>query len=171
MYLLQHRLSDVNSQSGLPVSWSGRLDNLRTFFWPRLFSGFNFVLGVRPSARIATPKFATGWVFIESGYTWLLWAGGIPFLLAFIYFTRKNIQINLPRARSRNDAIGAVALAVVVSLIVVAVCMVLDPHLTYRGSGDLLFALLALSSIPVAAEQRQVPQPEALPRVHRFESA
>jgi hypothetical protein len=157
--VLQSRLSDVHPDSGVPVSWIGRLDNLRTFFWPRLFSGFNFVLGIRPSSRVATTKFASGWVWIESGYTWLLWAGGIPLLLAFIYFTRENIRSNLPRARVRGDAIGAASLAVVVALIVVAVLMVLDPHLTYRGSADLLFALLALGSLPTRAQPPDVPEP------------
>jgi hypothetical protein len=145
--VLESRLSDIDPASGLPVSWLGRLDNLHTFFWPTLFRGANFVLGIRPSARVPTTKYAAGWVWIESGYTWLLWAGGIPLLLAFLYFLRENIRGNLGPARTRQDAVGVAALAVVVTLSVVAVAMLLDPHLTYRGSGDLLFALLALAGV------------------------
>jgi hypothetical protein len=149
--VLEHRLSDIDGDRGIPVSWVGRLDNLQTFFWPRLFSHGNFILGIRPASRVATPKFATGWVWIESGYTWLLWAGGIPLLLAFLFFIREGIRTNMPRARYRNDAVGAAALAVVVSLIVIAALMTLDPHLTYRGSADLVFALLALAAVRVPA--------------------
>lgn len=145
--VLHARLAAIDPSSGLPISWIGRLNNLRTFFWPHLFHGLNFVLGVRPSARVATPIYASGWVWIESGYTWLLWAGGIPFLLAYGYFTRENIRVSKRTARDRDDAVGAAALAVVVGLIVVAIGMTLDPHLTYRGSADLLFALLALASV------------------------
>jgi hypothetical protein len=158
--VLQARLADVDNARGLPVSWVGRLDNLRTFFLPPLFSGYNFILGIRPSARIATAKFASGWVWIECGYAWLLWAGGIPLLLAFIYFIYVNVRDNLDRARYRSDAVGVASLALVVSLVVISVCMVFDPHLTYRGSADLMFALLALATVRTPLFDRPPSEPD-----------
>jgi hypothetical protein len=144
--VIERRLSGFGTASGLPVSWVGRLHNLRGYFWPSLFSDWNFVLGVRPAARVATSTMATGYIWIESGYTWLLWSGGIPLLLAFVFFLLANLRRYLPLARTREDAVGVAALAVVVALAVVGVLMVIDPHLTYRGSADLLFALLGLVS-------------------------
>jgi hypothetical protein len=152
--VIERRLSGFQSASGLPTSWAGRINNLTTYFWPQLFSGLHFLLGIRPSARVATPTMATGYIWIESGYTWLLWAGGLPFLAAFIYFVGLNVRRTWANARSRPDAIGVASLALVVALIVVAVLMVLDPHLTYRGSADLLFVLLAMTAVGARAAAR-----------------
>ena len=163
--VIQQRLSQVDPATGIPVSWSGRLENLQTFFWPKLFSGFNFALGVRPAARVATAKLATGYVWIESGYTWLLWTGGLPLLAAFAYFVVANIRRCLRLARRRADALAVLSLAVVVSLTVVAVCMVLDPHLTFRGSADLLFVLLGMTVVAQRIDRSEIAVRRALTAV------
>jgi hypothetical protein len=145
--VINRRLQDFQSASGLPVSWIGRLHNLRTYFWPHLHSYANVLVGVRPSARVRVDTQATGWVWIESGYTWLLWAGGVPLLLSFLFFVYATITQGWRVARRGVDATGVAATAAVVGVVVVSVLMTFDPHLTYRGSGDELFALIALTTV------------------------
>jgi murein biosynthesis integral membrane protein MurJ len=141
--IIETRLAGFHSATGLPLSWVYRLINLRTFFWPVLFSDNNWILGVRPSARIATPLRAVGYVWIESGYTWLLWGGGIPLLASYFAFVGTVLQRGLAYVR-RADAAGVAATAVTAAICSQIVMMTFDPHLTYRGSGDELFLILAL---------------------------
>ena len=141
--VIQTRLGGFNSDTGLPVSWLNRLYNLRTYFWPVLFSDNNWILGVRPSARIATDTRQFGYVWIESGYTWLLWGGGIPLLASYIAFVTQVVKKCWRYAR-RADPAGVIATALAAATCSQAVLMVFDPHLTYRGSGDMFFLLLAL---------------------------
>jgi hypothetical protein len=155
--VINRRLQGFQSTSGLPVSWVGRLHNLENYFIPPLFSGGHWVLGVRPAARVATSTMATGYTWIESGYIWLLWAGGVPLLLSFFYFLWKAAREATVVFRARVDALGAAALGALVALSVVGILMITDPHLTYRGSADLLFALLGITAaarmMPVGASR------------------
>ncbi|MGY1661071.1 hypothetical protein ACI78Q_07605 [Geodermatophilus sp. SYSU D00705] len=151
------RLSGFALASGMPASWVGRLRNLRTYFWPDLFSHGNYLLGVRPSARVPVATQSLQWVWIESGYTWLLWGGGIPLLLSYVYLTTVASARGWLVSRRRADAVGAAGSATFVAFVVIAVLMLFDPHVTYRGSADEAFALLALTAVA----RRQVPAPGA----------
>jgi hypothetical protein len=149
------RLEGFAGASGVPDSWVGRLDNLRGYFWPRLFEHGNVVLGVQPAARVPSPdSLALPYIWIESGYTWLLWGGGIPLLAAFLVVVVVAARQSFALVRAPG-VLGTTATAVFVAVVVVAVLMVFDPHVTYRGSADLLFMLFAL----MAALRSTAPQP------------
>ena len=129
----------------MPVSWSRRLQNLHNYFWPHLFSHGNYILGVRPLAQVPAPHEQFGYVWIESGYTWLLWVGGIPFLVAYLWFAIRVLNRCWVIARRRMDGTGIASAAMVCAISSNLVVMLFDPHLTYRGTADVLVVLLALS--------------------------
>jgi murein biosynthesis integral membrane protein MurJ len=154
--VIKMRIGGFNSATGLPVSWTNRLYNLETYFWPVLLSDHNWIFGVRPAARVATSSRQYGYVWIESGYTWLLWGGGIPFLASYLGFAATVIRRGWSYMR-RADSAGIAATAVTVVMCAQLVLMVFDPHLTYRGAGDALFMMLALARV---LPGRRAPAPE-----------
>ncbi|HEV2069629.1 MAG TPA: hypothetical protein VGR26_07545, partial [Acidimicrobiales bacterium] len=121
--VIERRLRGFQSGRGLPPSWLGRLENLRTYFWPELFSNGNFLLGVRPAARVPAPELWRQYVWIESGHTWLLWNGGVPLLVAFFVFLWTSLRTAAHVARTRDDAVGVAATAGFSALVAVAVLM------------------------------------------------
>ncbi len=143
--VISGRLIGFQSASGLPESWTGRLHNLETYFWPKLFSDWNFVLGVRPSAVVDVVSASGNEVWIESGYTWLLWGGGIPLLLSFLFFVYVTAQQGWRAAHGNLQARSVAGVATFVAVVVITVLMIFDPHLTYRGSADEFFFLIALA--------------------------
>jgi uncharacterized membrane protein len=169
--VIEIRLSGFQSASGLPSSWLVRLYNLRTYFWPTLFSDFNWVLGVRPSARAVVPTTEYGYVWIESGYTWLLWGGGIPLFASYLAFATCCIRKGW-RFAQRADAAGAAGTALAAIMCAQVVVMLFDPHLTYRGSGDTIFMLLALvRRLPGRRQARSAPSGAAASAVPALEEA
>jgi murein biosynthesis integral membrane protein MurJ len=142
--VIEIRLQGFQSASGLPDSWIVRFHNLTTYFWPDLMADGNWVFGVRPAARVPAPHEEFGWVWIESGYTWLLWAGGLPLLGAYIYFVVVSLRQAGAAARRGQGTVGIVGLAVVAAVAANVVLMNFDPHLTYRGAADAMFGLLAI---------------------------
>jgi hypothetical protein len=161
------RLEGFQGGEELPTSWAGRWNNLQTYFVPDLFSHGNWLLGVRPAPRIASLEGWREWVYLESGYLWLLWIGGIPFLAAFVFFAFVSLKSLRDIARSREDAPGVAATSAFSYLVAMVVTMLFDPHLTMRGSADLFFPLLALSVADPQADRRtrfSQPGPRAFQR-------
>jgi murein biosynthesis integral membrane protein MurJ len=167
--VIQARLEGFDSASGLPISWIDRLYNLHTYFWPVLFSDHNWIFGVRPAARVPLTSKRFAYVWIESGYTWLLWGGGIPLLASYLTFVGTAIRRSLAYAK-RADAAGIAATAVFTAVCAQVFLMLLDPHLTYRGSGDALFLILALvrvlpsQRVGAAVGSQAMPEPVATRR-------
>lgn len=148
MPVVSARLTGFGDRSGMPPSWQGRWKNLEEYFFPQLFSNYNWITGVRPAPRLPAHETWREMVYIESGYVWLLWIGGIPFLAAFSFFAWASGQHLWRVVHERADAVGAAATAGFAFLIALVALTLFDPHLTLRGAADLFFPLLALSFVP-----------------------
>jgi hypothetical protein len=156
-HVLAYRIAGFSGEGGLPHSWNGRLDNLERFFLPKLIEEANWLLGVQPAPRVPAMDTWRDFVYIECGYVWLLWIGGVPFFLAFVYFVVTALTLLRPIAKTRTDAVGVAASASFCYIVALIALMLFDPHLTLRGAADLLFPLLAMSLVhqPATARARR----------------
>jgi len=82
-------------------------------------------------------------VYLESGYLQLLWIGGIPLLVIYLWLVRQVWCVGAEVGQSAGPW-GACGRAAQICWAMVAVLSLLDPHVTLRGTGDLLFVLLAI---------------------------
>jgi hypothetical protein len=145
--LIELRLEGFETPSGLPRSWMVRYDNLADFIWPELGSAYNWVTGISPEDRVPAPGPFRDWIYIESGYTWLLWTGGLALFVAFFAFVILALRTTLAVARGRADAVGVAAIASFTAVATLVVLMAFDAHLTMRGGADVSFTLLALALV------------------------
>jgi hypothetical protein len=145
--VVQARLSRIDPETGLPGSWTdryGRLDNLQTYFWPRLAEDWNWLLGVRPASRV--PGEVREWVYIESGYTWALWNGGLPLLAAILVLIVVVAGIGRRLRSSTTPMLHGLGIVLSIVPWVLALLMLLDPHLNIRGGAEFLFVLIAVGA-------------------------
>lgn len=153
--VLNNRINETESSTGLPQSWVVRWDNLSTFYWPEI-RGWNWLTGVRPDSVVIAPETWREQIFLESGYTWLLWVGGIPLVLVFVVFARTLLRELYSVVVFRSDAIGVAALAGFAAYITVVTLAILDMHITTRGEADITYVLcaLAFTAAPIIATRR-----------------
>jgi hypothetical protein len=147
--VLAARTQQLDRRTGLPSSWvgpNGRLTNLQQYFWPEIGTDYNWLFGVQTSSRVPGDESWQGWVYIESGYTWALWNGGLPLLLSVLVLIYLAWGAGRRLSRSADPVEGTVGTAVATIACVLAVLMLLDPHLTLRGAGDVLFLVLGLAA-------------------------
>jgi hypothetical protein len=142
------RLSGFGN-GGVPTSWTGRLDNLRDYVMPELTEGLHWLVGVRPAARIVAPEPWRQYVYIESGYLWLLWTGGLVMMVAFGYLMYRGLRAAWRAIERGPRPITGAGLGTFVGLVVIVVLTLFDPHLTMRGTADLIFPLLAMTLVGV----------------------
>lgn len=142
------RLQGFTSNYGVPSSWLGRWNNLSSFYLPE-FHFVNVLFGVSTNSVLPAPERWRDVIYLESGYLNLLWIGGIPLLIGFGWLS----VVVLRRSRelmARPDApaaVGAAAATLWVCWGVLLVVTVLDPHVTLRGTGDLLFTLIGITAV------------------------
>jgi hypothetical protein len=158
--VLAARTGATDQDTGLPVSWTGRygrLDNLQQYFWPEIGTDLNWLFGVRTSSRVPGVESWREWVYIESGYTWALWNGGLPLLAAVLTLVVVAIRTGRRLTATSRGVPRAVGITLAVVPWALAVLMFLDPHLTLRGGADLLFVVLALGATLDSARDERPP--------------
>jgi hypothetical protein len=157
------RLASVEPATGRPASWSARLDNLSTYFWPQLFEGRGWLLGVQPVPEAAGIGEGPSTRHIESGHTWFLWIGGAPYLLAFLIFSVLVLRLTFSTARQTDGAFAVAGAAAFVAYTTVFVLTALDPHLFLRGSADLAVPLLGMAVVGLV--RHRAPDDDDLPTI------
>lgn len=135
-------------------SWDVRLYNLEMFFLPSFRDTDNVIWGVTPQARVASPREGEEFIWIESGHMWLVWSGGVPLFIAWFAFIGVGMHTARRILRSRAGPVGIAAAATFGALAVVNVAQTFDPHMTLRGTADVLYPLVALMMVGYVDHQQ-----------------
>lgn len=137
-------LREINPGS----SWAVRRYNLEFYFIPEFKDPWNIVFGVTPQARVDAPERFREYIWIESGHLWLLWTGGVPFLIAFGALLFVGMRTTYRLQQVRAGPLGVASAAAFAGLVVVAIGQTFDPYITLRGVADILWPVLALGVMP-----------------------
>lgn len=137
--LVQERLSQTASGSIFPQSWVIRWANLSKLYFPDLADG-GWILGVTPETVLLPPDTWRTEVFIESGYVWALWIGGVPLLLAMVGMLVAGWRAF--RTPSMSLDANAMRIATRSTIAFIALFSLIDPHTSLRGGADMLYLLL-----------------------------
>ncbi len=140
------RLADVDRGTGLPSSWLVRWNNVSTLYFPDL-ADWGWVLGVGPDTTRTPPDVWRQIVYLESGYLWLLWVGGIPLLIAagyFLWTAWRQIGSTTAVTGDHDRAWLAMRVTARAAVAMMVALTIIDPHLTLRASADLFYVLVAV---------------------------
>ncbi|MGH3971778.1 MAG: hypothetical protein ACRDS9_00395, partial [Pseudonocardiaceae bacterium] len=140
------------SEYGVPRSWIGRWNNLSDHYLPR-FDFINVLIGVSPNSVLPAPERWREVIYLEGGYLQLLWIGGIPLLAAFVWLAVAVLRRS-QELMEQPGAVGVAASALWVCWWFVIILTVIDPHLTLRGTGDVLFMLMAITTGRLSVQRR-----------------
>ncbi|MDQ4092274.1 MAG: hypothetical protein M3143_02315 [Actinomycetota bacterium] len=140
------------SEYGVPRSWIGRWNNLSGHYLPR-FDFINVLIGVSPNSVLPAPERWREVIYLEGGYLQLLWIGGIPLLAAFVWLAVAVLRRS-HALMEQPGAVGVAASALWVCWWFVIILTVIDPHLTLRGTGDVLFMLMAITTGRLSVQRR-----------------
>lgn len=137
--IVQERLTQTAAGSIFPQSWVIRWANLSKLYFPELADG-GWLLGVTPETVLLPPDTWRTEVFIESGYVWALWIGGVPLLLAMLGMLIAGWRA-FGQSSARLDA-NAMRIATRGTIAFIAIFSIIDPHTSLRGGADMLYLLL-----------------------------
>gem|GEM_PF-1490186 len=141
--VIDERLASTGSRSLVPSSWRIRWVNISELFWPDIADG-GWIIGVDPRTTVLPPDIWRSEVFLESGYLWLLWVGGLPLLITFSTFIVLAWRGTARRAETQPTfEVARVGARAAIGFI--AVMSIIDPHQTLRGGADLFYVLVALA--------------------------
>jgi hypothetical protein len=140
------------SEYGVPRSWIGRWNNLSDHYLPR-FDFINVLMGVSPNSVLPAPERWREVIYLEGGYLQLLWIGGIPLLAAFIWLAVAVLRRS-QELMEQPGTVGVAASALWVCWWFLIIVTVIDPHLTLRGTGDVLFMLMAITTGRLSVQRR-----------------
>lgn len=138
---------------GGTVSPLGRLDGPSTFSVPG-FGLLDVLIGVSPDPSLDAPERWREAIALE-GYLQLLWIGGLPLLVAFGWLS-VTVLCRARELTGRPGSVGATAAALQICWWFLLVVTALDPHLTLRETGDLLFLMLAITTGRLCAARDEV---------------
>jgi hypothetical protein len=138
------RLSGIGENGSLlPEPEQGRLDNLRYMYLPH-FNWVTTFIGVSPNEVVQAQERWRDVIYLESGVLYFLWVGGIPMIAAFIWLSVRVLRSVQP-ALAHPGPFGAMSSCLDIVWRFLLVLTLIDPHLQLRGTGDLIFTLLAVS--------------------------
>lgn len=140
------RLASTVQGTLLPSSWVTRVDNLTFYYLPEL-TPFRWILGVRPNAVIVPLDTWREAIYLESGYLWLIWVGGVPLLMAFVVMLRHMFTAGRAMHREADPVLATVGYAMTAAVTAIAVLSLIDPHVTMRGVADVYFVMAAATVI------------------------